>query len=123
MALHICSLRPFIGAKDFTVSRSFYQAWGFSEIVLSPAMSLFTLEGVSFYLQNAYVPEWIDNTMLFLEVADVEHYWQEVTALDLPGRFLGVRVLPIRHEDWGKQGFIHDPAGVLWHIGEFNQSK
>jgi len=115
------SLRPFIGAKDYTVSRRFYRAFGFTEIVLSPAMSLFTLGGVSFYLQDAYVADWVDNTMLFLEVEDVEQYWQELTALDLPGQFAGVKVLPIREEVWGKECFVHDPAGVLWHIGEFNR--
>jgi hypothetical protein len=119
----IRSLRPFIGAKDFAVSRRFYSAFGFTETVLSPAMSLFTLEGVSFYLQDYYAAEWVDNTMLFLEVADVEQFWQHLTALDLPAHFPGVRVLPIRHEGWGKEGFVHDPAGILWHIGEFNKSE
>ena len=82
-------------------------------------MCLFTLADVSFYLQNAYVKEWVDNTMLFLEVEDVAQYWAGLTALDLPGRFAGVRLTPIRHEAWGKEGFVHDPAGILWHIGEF----
>ncbi|AHJ97937.1 VOC family protein [Hymenobacter swuensis] len=121
MTQKIRSLRPFIGAKDYAVSRSFYRAFGFTEIVLSSAMSLFTLGGVSFYLQDAYVADWVDNTMLFLEVEDVEQYWQELTALDLPGRFSGVKLVPIREEVWGREGFVHDPAGVLWHIGEFNQ--
>ena len=121
MTQKILSLRPFIGAKDYAVSRSFYRAFGFTETVLSPAMSLFTLAGVSFYLQDAYVADWVDNTMLFLEVEDVEQYWQELTALDLPGRFAGVKLVPIREEVWGREGFVHDPAGVLWHIGEFNQ--
>ena len=115
------SIRPFIGAKDFAVSRSFYRAFGFTETVLSPAMSYFVLAGVGFYLQDAYVAEWVDNTMLFLEVEDVEQYWTELTALDLPGRFAGVRVLPIRPEPWGREGFVHDPSGILWHIGEFNK--
>ncbi|RSK33094.1 VOC family protein [Hymenobacter metallilatus] len=115
------SIRPFIGAKDYAVSRSFYRVFGFTETVLSPAMSLFSMGGVSFYLQDAYVKDWVDNTMLFLEVEDVERYWQELTALDLPGRFAGVKVLPIREEVWGREGFVHDPAGVLWHIGEFNK--
>ncbi|WBA43212.1 glyoxalase [Hymenobacter canadensis] len=121
MEQKILSLRPFIGAKDYAVSRSFYRAFGFTEIVLSPAMSLFTLGGVSFYLQNAYVADWVDNTMLFLEVEDVEQYWQEMTALDLPGQFAGVKLVPIREEVWGREGFVHDPAGILWHIGEFNK--
>jgi catechol 2,3-dioxygenase-like lactoylglutathione lyase family enzyme len=116
----IRSLRPFIGSKDYAVSRRFYRAFGFTETVLTPTMSLFTLESVSFYLQDAYVPDWVDNTMLFLEVEDLEQYWQVLTAQDLPGQFAGVRVLPVRYEPWGKECFVHDPAGVLWHIGEFN---
>jgi hypothetical protein len=37
-------------------------------------------------------------------------------------RFIsGVQVAHIRHEDWGKEGSVHDPAGVLWHIGEFDK--
>ncbi|WP_234988815.1 VOC family protein [Hymenobacter daecheongensis] len=83
-------------------------------------MSYFSRQGVGFYLQHAYVQDWVDNTMLFLEVADVEQYWAELTALDLPGKYKGVRIMPIRQEAWGKEGFIFDPSGILWHIGEFN---
>ncbi|MBT9394224.1 glyoxalase [Hymenobacter sp. NST-14] len=119
MPQKILSLRPFIGARDYAVSRRFYHAFGFTETVLSPVMSLFSLGGVSFYLQNAYVADWVDNTMLFLEVENLAQYWQELTALDLPGRFAGVKLVPIREEAWGREGFVHDPAGVLWHIGEF----
>ncbi|GAA4008998.1 glyoxalase [Hymenobacter fastidiosus] len=115
------SLRPFIGAKDFAVSRRFYRAFGFTETVLSPAMSYFVLPGVGFYLQDAYVKDWIDNTMLFLEVEDVEKFWVELGALDLPGQFAGVRITAIQPELWGKEGFVHDPSGILWHIGEFNK--
>lgn len=121
MPAHIRSLRPFIGSKDFAVSRRFYSAFGFTETVITPAMSLFTLEGVGFYLQDYYAAEWVDNTMLFLEVEDVQQYWQQLTSLDLPGQFAGVKVLPFREEAWGQECFVHDPAGVLWHIGEFNK--
>jgi hypothetical protein len=121
MSPQTLSIRAFIGSKDFAVSRSFYRAFGFTETVLSPAMSYFHRQGVGFYLQNAYVKDWIDNTMLFLEVEDVEGYWPELEALDLPGQYAGVKVTGIRHEPWGKEGFLHDPAGVLWHIGEFRK--
>ena len=115
------SIRPFIGARDFAVSRRFYRAFGFTEVVLSPGMSYLSLQSVGFYLQDVYVQDWVDNTMLFLEVADVEQYWVELAALNLPGEYEGVRVTPIRQEVWGKEGFVHDPSGVLWHIGEFNK--
>ncbi|TGE25282.1 glyoxalase [Hymenobacter aquaticus] len=121
MPAQALSIRPFVGAKDFAVSRSFYRAFGFTEVVLSAGMSYFVLRGVGFYLQDAYVQDWIGNTMLFLEVADVEQYWAELTALDLPSKYEGVRILPIRQEAWGKEGFLFDPSGILWHIGEFNK--
>ncbi len=119
MPAQVLTIRPFIGSKDFAVSRSFYRAFGFTEVMISPKISYFARQGVGFYLQDAYVQDWVDNTMLFLEVADVEQYWAELAALDLPGKYEGVRLLPIRQEAWGKEGFVCDPAGILWHIGEF----
>jgi hypothetical protein len=47
------SIRPFLGAKDFTVSQSFYQDLGFEESIISKDMSYFKTEAFGFYLQNA----------------------------------------------------------------------
>ena len=113
------SIRPFIGAKDYNLSRSFYQHLGFKEIVLNDAMCLFSKGPIGFYLQKAYVKDWVDNTMIFLEVDDVEDYWNNLVALDLPVKFPGAKLLPIRHLDWGSECFVHDPSGNLWHIGQF----
>jgi catechol 2,3-dioxygenase-like lactoylglutathione lyase family enzyme len=113
------SIRPFIGAKDFEQSRSFYRDLGFQETVLSSNMSVFKTENIAFYLQDAYVKDWIDNSMIFLEVDDVDRYWKELLALDLPAKYAGVRLTPIRNNDWGRECFLHDPAGILWHFGEF----
>jgi hypothetical protein len=71
MELNAKSIRPFIGAKDFNLSRGFYRDLGFEETVLSPDMSVFKIDGLAFYLQSGYVKDWIDNTMVFLEVDDV----------------------------------------------------
>ena len=119
MSQNIISIRPFIGAKNFTVSRNFYNALGFEESVLSYNMSLFSKQRMSFYLQDAYVKDWIDNTMVFLEIENVDRYWDELLALNLPATYEGVRLVPIRHEPWGKEFFLHDPSGILWHFGEF----
>ncbi len=113
------SIRPFIGAKDFEVSRQFYRDLGFEESLVSNNMSLFSADGTGFYLQNAYVKNWIDNTMVFLEVDDVERHWRELKALDLPEKYETVRLTTIRIENWGKEYFLHDPSGILWHFGEF----
>jgi len=113
------SIRPFVGAKDFRVSRRFYSDLGFEETVLSPDMSVFKTGSMAFYLQNAYVKEWIDNTMIFLEVEDVDRFWQELLELNLTEKYEGVRYSPVRVYEWGKECFVHDPAGILWHFGQF----
>jgi hypothetical protein len=119
MSQKIISIRPFIGAENFNLSRSFYKDLGFEESVLFHNMSYFSKQGFGFYLQDAYVKDWVDNTMLFLEVENAEQYWNEILLLDLPGKYKGVRLTPIRHEPWGKECFLHDPSGILWHFGEF----
>jgi len=115
------SIRPFIGAKDYNVSRRFYLDLGFTEVVLSNDMSLFKTDQIGFYLQNAYVKDWIDNSMIFVEVEDVDHYWNELLALDLVVKYPGVKLIPVRHYDWGKEFFMHDPSGILWHFGQFKK--
>ena len=113
------SIRPFIGAKNYEISRSFYRDLGFEEIFLSPNMSYFKSESLGFYLQDAYVKDWIDNTMVFMEVEDVKQFYSQLIALDLPSKYKDVRIVPIRELEWGSECFVHDPSGVLWHFGEF----
>ncbi|HRP55626.1 glyoxalase [Agriterribacter sp.] len=113
------SIRPFIGAKNFEISRNFYRDLGFRETVLFHNMSLFKTEELGFYLQDAYVKDWIDNSMIFLEVRDVNRFWNELVALKLETRYEDVKLTPIRQYDWGSECFLHDPSGNLWHFGEF----
>ncbi len=113
------SIRPFIGAKNFVLSRSFYRDLGFQESILTHDMSYFKTDGLGFYLQDANVKDWIDNTMIFLEVEDIAQYWNELQALNLTAKYKNVRLVPIRDYDWGRECFVHDPSGILWHIGEF----
>jgi catechol 2,3-dioxygenase-like lactoylglutathione lyase family enzyme len=115
------SIRPFIGAKDFAQSRSFYRDMGFEEVVLFHNMSLFQTQGLGFYLQDAYVKDWIDNSMIFLEVADAQSYWNELLALDLTGKYPNVKLTPVHTHAWGKECYLHDPSGILWHFGQFTK--
>ena len=116
------SIRPFIGAENFGISRSFYRDLGFEETILFPNMSVFKSEGLAFYLQDAYVKDWIDNTMIFVEVADVDEYWKDLAALDLPAKYKGARLTPVQDHAWGRECYLHDPSGILWHFGEFIKS-
>ncbi len=119
----IRSLRPFIGAKNFDVSKEFYSEIGFQELAISDNLSYFSMQGFGFYLQKAFVKDWVDNTMLFLEVENLQEFWEKINALDLPQKFRSTRVVPIRKMDWGSEFFIYDPSGILWHIGAFEKSR
>jgi hypothetical protein len=113
------SIRPFIGAKNYELSRNFYRDLGFQESILSSNMSYFNTDGLGFYLQNASVKDWIDNTMVFMEVDNVNLFWNELLKLDLTSKYNNVKLTPIRELEWGKECFLHDPSGILWHFGEF----
>lgn len=113
------SLRTFIGAKDYETSRSFYRDLGFEEKVISEKMSLFTIDRLSFYLQDYYVKDWIENSMVLLEVGDVDKYWSFLQQLELQDKYTGIKLFPIQENDWGKECLLVDPSGVLWHFAEF----
>ena len=115
------SVRTFIGSKNFDESRQFYKYLGFEESVIDRNMSYFKIsEKLGFYLQNAYVKDWIENSMIFLEVNNVYEYLHEIQNLELQKKYKGVKLSTVVENDWGKEFFMHDPSGVLWHFGAFN---
>lgn len=113
------SIRPFIGTENFEISRSFYRDLGFEEVILEPKLSLFKRQETGFYLQDYYAKDWVDNTMVFMEVDNTDDFWKELQTLHLPEKYEGVRLTPVRTMEWGKECFVHDPSGILWHFGEF----
>ncbi len=124
MSYQIRDVRTFIGAKDYDLSRIFYTELGFHETVLDPKMSLFMVnQDFGFYLQDYYVKDWINNSMVFVEVDDVDSCEKELLAKGLHHTYKDVRFTEIKTFDHGRQLFMHDPSGVLWHFCQFFQSK
>jgi hypothetical protein len=115
----ILGLRPFVPAKDFALSKRFYQALGFAPTHEDEAIAILKLESFSFILQNFYVKEFAENCMVQLLVRDVEAWWRRVDGDKLVADFA---VRPPRAptmQSWGmKVGFVFDPSGVLWHVAE-----
>ena len=122
MDYQVKSIRTFIGAKDYQESRNFYKELGYEEVVLFHNMCLFRVnENLAFYLQDYYVKNWIDNSMVFLEVDDVEKCHDDVKNRGLHKKYDKVRLSEIKTLEWGREFFLHDPCGVLWHFGEFKK--
>ncbi|MGB3150091.1 MAG: glyoxalase, partial [Maribacter sp.] len=107
------SIRTFIGAKNHTISRNFYKDLGFAEIITSEKMSYFYSGEFGFYLQDAYIKDWIDNSMIFFEVSNLEDTLTHIKGLELTEKYKNVRLSKIVYNDWGNEFFLHDPSGIL----------
>jgi catechol 2,3-dioxygenase-like lactoylglutathione lyase family enzyme len=110
-------IKAFVPARDFAVSRRFYQDLGFTLAWSSDNLAYLRHGHSSFLLQNFYNKEHAGNFMMHLLVEDVEAWWQHVEAQKLTGKY-GVTAEPPADRAWGMRDFvIVDPTGVLWRIG------
>lgn len=121
MNLSSLSIRSFIGSKNFDISKQFYTDLGFEVSPIDEKMCYVEVnESLGFYLQDYYLKDWVNNSMLFLEVENVEDWETQLKAKGLEKKYKYVRFTEIKTFDWGKEFFMHDPSGVLWHFGKFN---
>ena len=67
-------VRPFIPAKDYDLSKRFYEALGF-EKVLDGEVAIFNASSGGFILQRYYQQDWAENTMMQLMVDDLDAWW------------------------------------------------
>ena len=115
------SIRTFIGAEDYNLSRNFYLDLGFHAVTISAQLTYFSMDGFGFYLQDYYVKDGIDNSMIFFEVENLEDALEYIKGLELTEKYGKVRLSAIVRNDWGDEFFLHDPGGVLWHFGSFRK--
>ena len=103
-------------AKDFDVSKRFYETLGFDK-VLDSEVAIFNAGSGGFILQRYYQKEWAENFMMQLMVDDLEAWWAHLASLDLPSKF-GVQAPKAPAlQPWGlRVAYLYDPSGVLWHV-------
>jgi hypothetical protein len=112
------SARPFLPAKDFEASKSFYEALGFKKL-LDGDVAIFGMGASAFILTRHYQKEWAENYMMQLMVDDLDAWWTHIEALDLPRSFSVMKPKPPAMQPWGlRVAYISDPSGVLWHIAQ-----
>jgi len=111
-------IKTFVPAKDFDLSKRFYQDLGFELAWCSDDLAYFHAGSSSFLLQRFYVKELADNFMMHLLVEDVESWWHYISSNQIQEKY-GVRVIPPADQSWGMRDFVvDDPSGVLWRIGQ-----
>ena len=115
----VLALRPFVPAKDFDLSKRYYQALGFALTHQDADVAMLKAEGFSFILQNFYVQALAENFMMQLLVRDADAWWRTADPAAVAGQFGIKPPKPPAMQPWGmKVGFVFDPSGVLWHIAE-----
>lgn len=110
--------RPFLPAKDFELSRRFYEALGFRKL-LDSEVAIFAAGSGGFILQRLYQKDWAEHSMMQLMVDDLDAWWAHIEGLDLPGRFGVTPPKAPAPQPWGlRVAYVIDPSGVLWHVAE-----
>ena len=111
--------RAFLPAKDFDLSKRFYEALGFEKVIEDEGIAIFEIGSSGFILQRHYQKNWAENFMMQLMVDDLDAWWSHIEALDLPGKFGVPDPKPPAMQPWGLRiAFLVDPSGVLWHIAQ-----
>jgi uncharacterized glyoxalase superfamily protein PhnB len=113
------SLKIFVPARDFAVSKRFYQALGFRLDWEEGDVAQLTIGGTHFLLQNHYARAWAENFMMHIRVPDADA-WAEHARTALPAAgFADTRIEGPRNESWGfRIAYVWDPSGVLLHFAE-----
>ena len=110
--------RPFLPAKDFELSKRFYETLGFEKL-LDATVAIFRMGRGEFLLQPYYQKEWAENFMMQLMVDDLDAWWTHIQSLDLPGRFEVAPPKAPALQPWGLRiAYVTDPSGVLWHVAQ-----
>ncbi len=120
--LAVRDVRPFVPAQDFPLSLSFYTALGWYTLWSDGgALALMSLGGSQMMLQNFYVKEWAENSMLVVEVSDATAWHAHAERVLTDGNFGNARLSDPQREDWGALvTYIWDPCGVLLHFTQLD---
>ena len=111
-------IKAFVPARDFALSKRFYEKLGFEIPWSDDTLAYMRLGDTAFFLQNFYVAEHASNFMMHLIVQDVESWWARLQQADIPGRY-GVRTVAPQDQPWRYRDFVLlDPSGVLWRIAQ-----
>jgi uncharacterized glyoxalase superfamily protein PhnB len=107
-----------VPAKDFELSKRFYQDVGFTKASDGNGVAYFHHGDVSFLLQDFYVEQLAGNLMMHLLVEDVDSWWNQIREADIARKY-GVKVTAVELQPWRMRDFVLiDPSGVMWRIGQ-----
>jgi catechol 2,3-dioxygenase-like lactoylglutathione lyase family enzyme len=121
--LTVLDIRPFVPAMDLETSRAFYTSLGWTETWRDASLVLLSLGSSQFVLQDHYVREWAESSMLTVEVVSADDWYRHVSHVLRAGTYGAARVAEPREEGWARVTYVGDPGGVLLHFAQFPPSS
>lgn len=116
--LRVVEIKAFVPAKDFEVSKQFYQDIGFTKASDGDGVAYFHHGDASFLLQDFCVDEHIKKFMMHLLVEDVDAWHKAIVKSGVAEKY-GIHVGAVELQPWRMRDFeLFDPSGVLWRIAE-----
>lgn len=117
-SLRVIEVKAFVPAKDFALSKQFYQDIGFEMASDDEGVAYFHHGDASFLLQDFYSEELACNFMMHLLVEDVDTWHANLRDAGISQKY-SVKIGPIEVQPWRMRDFVlFDPSGVLWRIAQ-----
>lgn len=116
--LKVTEIKAFVPARDFALSRQFYQDLGFTLASDGGGVAYFHFGEVSFLLQDYCHDALAEQFMMHILVEDVAAWRAHVNESGVAAHY-GVKVTEIVSQPWRMKEFcLYDPSGVLWRIAQ-----
>ena len=116
--LRVTEIKAFVPAKNFELSKKYYQDIGFTLASEGGGVAYFHVGGASFLLRDFCSDGLAENFMMHLLVADVDAWWNRIHESGVVKAY-GVTLSPIELQPWRMRDFcLTDPSGVLWRVGQ-----
>lgn len=115
----VLDLKAFVPARDYELAKQFYVDLGFTLNWGNDQVAELEIGAFRFLLQNFYVPEYVANFMMHLQVDNADDWFKHIEASGLKAKYPGITVKPPAMQPWGLRVlYLTDPSGVLWHIAD-----
>lgn len=117
-SLRVIEVKAFVPARDFALSKQFYQDVGFTMASDNEGIAYFHHGEARFLLQDFFNEELATNLMMHLLVEDVDAWHKSIQSAGIASRY-GVKVGQVELQPWRMRDFVLlDPSGVLWRIAQ-----
>ena len=106
--------KAFVPARNFEVSRRFYEALGFTQEWANTELAYFTHGTACFFLRNGSPPGLAENFLMHLLVDDADAWYEQAR---MACADFGLTPEAPANRPWGTRDFlVPDPSGVHWRI-------